>query len=276
MLLYRHSNQYQFAMDNVLFVKIVSSLVYPLGLLFVLLVTRISLSWLGWRFGAKAIAFSFVVVLLLSSNLKVAEWLATGLESQYPQQAIATIEKHDAIIVLGGGVRIPSPPARHTQLGAGSDRLWYAVKLYRAGKAGKIILSGGNVYAQTGLQGEAYYARELLQEWGVAGDDILLESSSRTTQENSRNIETVLREQNIRSALLVTSALHMPRAYSLFKQLPIEVTAASADVLVRQLETPEIFDWIPSANALQLTTVALHEYYGIWFTQLRDFSRLKN
>jgi len=211
-----------------------------------------------------------VVVLLLSSNPIVSNYLANSLEEQHPQQNIDDIVVHDAIIVLGGGVRLPSAPAKHTQIGLGTDRLWYAVRLYKAGKASKIILTGGNLFSQIGLRSEAYYARELLQEWGVPWSAILVESISRNTHENKDKLETLLAESDISSALLVTSALHMPRAFPIINKLPIAVTPASADILVRVTYLPTVFKWLPSARALSLTTASLHEYYGIWFNQLKE------
>jgi uncharacterized SAM-binding protein YcdF (DUF218 family) len=222
----------------------------------------------GWSKSLLVIAFS---ILLLSSNPRVARWLAFELESQYPQQHISDIQPHGAIIVLGGGLRLPQEPAKHTQIGNGSDRFWYAARLYRSGKAPIIILAGGNVYAQMGLKGEAHYASQLLQEWGVPKSAILIEASSRTTEENKRNTALFLVRHGVKSALLVTSALHMPRAHKSFSQLPIPITPASADVIIRDQQRPAVFDWIPSAGALHLSTVALHEYYGAWFNELKAF-----
>lgn len=250
-------------MDSVLIIKIISALLYPLGLAAVLILLACFLRW------KKTLLLLATSILVLASNPSVARWLAFQLERQYPQQHISDIATHDAIIVLGGGLRLPQAPALHTQIGSGSDRFWYAARLYRAGKAKTIILAGGNVYEQPGLKGEAFYASELLQEWGVPSAAILVESDSRTTEQNRRGIASYLLRQRIKSALLVTSSLHMPRAHREFSQLPIPITPASADVLIRESYAPAILKWIPSAGALQLTTISLHEYYGSWFNELK-------
>jgi len=255
-------------MDTILLIKIISALIYPIGFISMLIFLRL-LFW-RTRLFAPLLSFLIVVVLLLSSNPIVSNYLANSLEEHHPQQNIDDIVVHDAIIVLGGGVRLPSAPAKHTQIGLGTDRLWYAVRLYKAGKASKIILTGGNLFSQIGLRSEAYYARELLQEWGVPWSAILVESISRNTHENKDKLETLLAESDISSALLVTSALHMPRAFPIINKLPIAVTPASADILVRVTYLPTVFKWLPSARALSLTTASLHEYYGIWFNQLKE------
>jgi len=239
-----------------------------MGLLLVLVVLRLLFKAFAWRGLAKLCAILFILILAVGSNPKFAGWLASSLENQYPQRAIHNIKKHDAIIVLGGGLRLPTSPALHSQLGRGSDRYWYATRLYRSGRADKIIIAGGNVYAQPGLDSEADYASQLLQEWGVPRSVISTETASRTTQQNLDNVRALLDAQDVESALLVTSALHMPRAYALFRRLPIPVTPASADVLVREVRRPAVFEWLPSASAMQLTTLSMHEYYGRWFNQL--------
>jgi uncharacterized SAM-binding protein YcdF (DUF218 family) len=257
-------------MDSVVVIKVISALLYPIGLASLC----VCLAWLyrirGRVLVAKYLFATALLILLLSSNLMLASKLVFSLERQYPQLELASISKHDAIIVLGGGLRIPTEPAKHVQLARGSDRYWYAARLFRAGKAEKIIISGGNVYQQPGLQAEAYYASKLLQQWGVPEDAIEVDLGSRTTAQNQNNTAKLISETRIKSAVLVTSAIHMPRAYALFSKLPIKITAASADVLIRQQNYPTILEYIPSASALKLTTVAMHEYYGIWFDALKS------
>jgi len=215
-----------------------------------------------------------ILVLLLSTNPLFANYLVRSLEKRYPQTAIENIGVHDIIVVLGGGLRLPQPPARHVQLTKGSDRYWYATQLYRAGKAQRIVISGGNLVDQNGLESESVYAKKLLIEWGVPEEAVLVESLSRTTKQNRDEIMALIAEQEISSALLVTSAWHMPRAYNLFKELPLASTPASADVLVRQSTVPKIFNWLPSADALTLSTLAAHEYYGMWFNFIVEESKV--
>ena len=154
-------------MDPIIVVKFISALLYPVGLIVLSVLFSWFFGWLNKKGKSRKCLFFAVVVFLLSSNLYVASWLTNQLEKQYPQMKIWDVPTHDALIVLGGALRIPTKPAQHTQLGAASDRYWYAVQLYRAGKAKKIILSGGNLIQQSELKGEAFYARELLLKWGV-------------------------------------------------------------------------------------------------------------
>ena len=59
------------------------------------------------------------------------------------------------------------------ELVGSSDRIRFAGQLYKAKKAKKIVIAGGNVFPQQGVRGEAFYIAQLLIEWGVPQDDIL-------------------------------------------------------------------------------------------------------
>lgn len=268
-LLHTTAHDCPILMDSVLLVKLISALVYPLGLFFVLLVLGWLLLGVGLRRSGRLAQILAWLIIILASNPLIAEKLVGQLERSYPQTALDGIQEYDVIIVLGGGLRIPLPPAAHTQIGSGSDRYWYAARLFKAQKASTILLVGGNVYPQPSYQGEAHYAAELLQEWGIPGAALKIETASRTTRENASNVRAWLQQQNIQRALLVTSAYHMPRAMQAFADVPIQLTAAPADILIRETQRPTWRNWIPSAAALSLTTLALHEYYGMAFMRFQ-------
>ena len=254
--------------DLILLKKAITLLVYPLGLFFLGLIAAFVLSKQGrprWSSTCKWAAF---LLLLLASNPVFSVWLAEKLERIHPQVPISSLQKHDAIVVLGGGLAIPQAPALTTQLVSGSDRYWHAAQIFKAGKADYLLIAGGNVfnrYDKQGnlLPGEAYYAAQLLMQWGVSRSAIRYDDLSRTTAQNRDNISSLLLDVNAKSVILVTSALHMPRAKLEFKKLDLQITPMSADVLIRETHKPIILSLLPSASALALTTKALHEYYGL-------------
>jgi len=244
---------------------------YPLGLAAILGVAAFLYALKGSKRRAKILMCVSALVLLVSSNPMFARLLVSKLENQFPQQSIEDISPHQAIIVLGGGLRLPSGPGQAVQLGSSADRYWRAAQLYFAGKAPLIVVTGGNVYQHDGIKSEAFYVAELLTNWGVPKDAIVIETSSRTTGQNASEVQTLLNERRIETAILVTSAIHMPRAYSLFEVLPLKVTPAVADVLIQPDASPKVFSFLPSAGALKVTTQALHEYYGMSFNALKKF-----
>ena len=257
-------------MDSVVLIKVVSAALYPLGLVTVFAAVALYSRAKGRKARAKLYTCISILILLISSNPLFARYLVGELESRYPQKSIDEIEAHQAIIVLGGGLRVPSEPGQALQLGSAADRYWHAAQLYFAEKAPLIIITGGNVYSRPGVQGEAFYVAELLGKWGVPASAIITEADSRTTAENAENVQKILEQKGIDHALLVTSAMHMPRAYSLFDALPSSITPAVADVQIQPQVAPPVFSYLPSAGALKMTTLAMHEYYGQWFNQIKS------
>jgi len=260
-------------MDSVVFIKVISAVLYPLGLVTLLGVVALLCMLRGQKSRARVFLSVSITILLLASNPMFARYLVGKLESQYPQKAIDRIRPHQAIIVLGGGLRVPSELGEAPQLGVAADRYWRAAQLYFADKAPLIIITGGNVYSRPGIPGEAFYVADLLKKWGVPETAIIAETDSRTTGENASNVQKILEQRGIDRALLVTSAIHMPRAYSLFEALPLTITPAVADVQIQTQVVPSVFSYLPSASALHMTTLAMHEYYGQWFNWIKSVVR---
>ena len=165
-------------------------------------------------------------------------------------------------IVLGGGVSGPRPPMRpDPDLGSAADRLWHAARLYHAGKTPKLLLSGGTT--RTGDGSEAQAMRRFLLDMGVPNSAIWLEDASINTASNAQHTAQLLRDQQITSALLVTSALHMPRARAAFEHAGIQVYPAPTDFEVIPMPL-ELHRFLPDASALLGSSRAFKELIGLW------------
>ena len=124
----------------------------------------------------------------------------------------------DAVLVLGGALGAPRPPAQpHLGFGAAADRVWHAAALYRAGKARWVVLSGGSPPGSENVAPEAEAMAEVLRALGVPASAMRLEGRSRNTLENAVLSLALVRQVGARRVLLVTSALHMPRALAVFQ-----------------------------------------------------------
>ena len=244
---------------------------YPLTL-------SLILSWVCWGLLLKTghwktvslLGFS-LLWLTLAANPKFAAVLYHQLENRHPPLTISDTPTADVIITLGGNLAPPQPPRLNVELVQASDRLLHSARLFHAGKAPKIILSGGNVFPQTQIQSEAIYAAQLLSEWGVSTSAILIEGRSRTTYENALYTRQLMDKHGFKHALLVTSASHMPRALATFRNQNINVTPSATDILITSNDNPAVLSWLPSNSALSITTKAIHEYLGIWVYRLRGW-----
>lgn len=251
---------------DILLSKVIPLFIYPLGLLSCLLAAIALLLFLGRYGAARAASIASLVLVLAAGNGWTAYSLIRGLENDYPPIPVGEIPEADVIVVLGGGLSLPHPPRLHPELNSHSDRLLHTLRLYRAGKANRILLTGGNVFPHPGLESEAFYARRLLVLWGVPESVMVTETESRNTLENAENSATILREKGWTRVLLVTSATHMRRAVIAFRHAGVEVTPIPTDFLAVDSSAPGILSWIPSAGALAGTTHALHEHLGrLWY-----------
>lgn len=168
----------------------------------------------------------------------------------------------DAIVVLGGAMEGTAPPRLTEDMSDAADRVLHALRLYRAGKARFIVVSGGYIPWQGGDIPEAATMRALLMEWGIPGNAIIMESASKNTHENAVFTKQVLAHNRLKHILLVTSALHMPRAYATFSSAGIKTTPAPTDFTVTYQDHSALMDFLPSAGSLSRTTDAIKEYIG--------------
>ena len=126
---------------NFLFLsKLLPLFVYPLGLVCILLVIALFLSFKRSKSNFVPILLA-LVILLTTGNTRVSNSLLKSLEWQYlPEQELPTA---DAIVVLGGSTNSVAYPRILPDLNEHGDRVIYAAKLYKDGKAPLILLSGG-------------------------------------------------------------------------------------------------------------------------------------
>lgn len=240
----------------------------PLAIALVIWVFVLFFASRGKRRAAVSLGLLGFAGLWLVATPWVAHALAQGLEHRHPIMPVEQAPAADAILVLGGGLSGANPPARpHFDLGPAADRVWHAAALYRAGKAPWVLVSGGNQPAQAGMQVESEAIREMLLTLGVPDSAIRVEGASRNTIENARESRALAQAVNARTVLLVTSAMHMPRALALVRGRlrgdGVEVLPASTDVTGLPDTLNRFGRWLPDAEALALSTRTLKEYLAL-------------
>lgn len=245
--------------------KLVIAAISPLGTALLLGVAGLALAAGGRaalrRLGLLLMAGALGWLTVWSTPI-ASECLRGWLEDQAGPREIDALPAAPAIVVLGGSIRGPRPPQRlHPDLGSAADRLWHAARLYRAGKAPLLVLSGGTTHE--GEAPEAKLMRQFLVELGVPGSAMALEPGSVTTAQNAAFSARLLRQRKIDEVLLVTSALHMRRARGLFEREGIRVIPAPTDHEI--VDRPfKLLDVVPDAEALEGSGRAMKEIVGAW------------
>ena len=240
-------------------------------------VLLLSAGILGWKRSRASRWFCAAALfpLLVFSSMVGSRALLHSLENQYPDTAIEALPQAQAIVVLGGAVHMPTSQHRNSGLINPSDRILHTLRLYRAERAPLVLCSGGGGGGGTP---EALVMSRLLQEWGVPSQAILLEDQSQTTRENALFSYSVLSARSIRHILLVTSAMHMPRAAAVSRKAGFEVTPAPADFRTGWGQgggggfIDWLSGWLPEAGALMRSDWALREWIGLLVYRLRGWA----
>ena len=181
--------------------------------------------------------------------------------------AVESFPEADAIVLLGGSMGIETNTSSYAEMATSADRVWQAVRLYKAEKADKIIATGD-------------YAKDttlpLLKEFGV-GEEVVSFLDARTTEEEAKGLRGAFQRRGAETQspqsgvkpkiLLVTSAWHMKRARLMFEKYApeIEVVCAPADFenTFTVEMTPFFKALLPDPTIFYLNSVAFHEWVGI-------------
>lgn len=257
--------------------KLIPLLIYPLGLSCLLLILAMVWLWKTPRRSLFAIA-AVLLILFCSSNPLIAATLVKTLEWRYlPLDPVPSAE---AIVVLGGSTRPQSPPRPWVEVQEAGDRILYGVKLYQDGLAPLIVFSGGRIHWKDAAErSEAEDMTEIAQLMGVPERNILREDESLNTYQNAVNTAQILRQRQINTILLVTSAIHMPRSVAIFKKQGFDVIPAPTDYWVsaeslaamRGMSLGTFINVLPDTEALDFFTRALKEYIGLAIYRLRGW-----
>ena len=238
--------------------KIVGFLVSPIGGAIAGGVIAAVCARLGRKRMAKWIG-GFTVAWLWLWMMPIMTWVVgVPLESEFLVDGkvplVESFPEADAIVLLGGSMGIETNLSSYAEMWSGADRVWQAARLYKAGKAPKVITTSGMVVETT---------FPLLRDLGVPDEVLMKVDDARNTEEEAKSIGKI----GVRRILLVTSAWHAKRARLMFKKYApsVEVVCAPADfensiVAARPFS---ISDFLPDPGAFMDNSVALHEWVGI-------------
>jgi uncharacterized SAM-binding protein YcdF (DUF218 family) len=210
------------------------------------------------RLGLAAVALSLVSFWFFSTLACVC-LLGLPLERPYlGAQSAEDSPEADAIVVLGGGMAY-NDGMLYPDMSDGADRVWHGARLYKAGKAPVVVVSGSNDLAST---------VPLLVDFGVPREAIVVDDESRNTYENSRFTERLLAgdgQQGGKRVLLVTSAWHMTRSLGNFGKTSLEAIPAPADFKAHNLfyGRQHWWTWIaPTADNMAQSCAYAKEWLG--------------
>lgn len=247
-------------------VKIIQTLLMPPALMIIILLAGlITLRW-SRRYG-KILIISSIILLVAVSLPIVSDPFVSAMENipaLSKEQIINTPAQ--AIVILGGG-RYPNAPeyGADTVSTATLERIRYGADIYRQ-KHLPILVTGGRVFSDR-KEAEATLMAQVLEndfhtpvKWQ--------EDQARNTWENAQYSYRILKQAKINNIILVTHALHMPRAVMSFKAAGFDVIPAPLGFHHRG-NGFNIFALIPQVGTMGSMRDMLHESIGILWYRLR-------
>lgn len=172
-----------------------------------------------------------------------------------------TPESRCAMVVLTGGALSPKQGVSRVELLQGSSmpRALGAARLYRERPVGHVIITG-RADAWQYPDETAHAMADVLVAFGVPRDRILIEPLALDTRQNARFSTIIVRTLDVDKTLVVTSAVHLPRALDEFRRAGLPVIGAPVD---HRYEKPEGYaPYVPSIASLVRMGQVIHEILG--------------
>lgn len=242
------------------------SLLSPSQLLVLLAILGPLLALFGAVRWGRRLGLCAAVGLLVFGVLPSSHYLVDALESRFPQPVLPA--RIDGIVLLAGAER-PAATERHgePQLNRHATRYLTALRLATRHPRARLAWVGGpDRDLDDGAAAQGLVARALLGSMGLDPARVTFERRATDTCDSAVNAHRLLAPRAGENWVLVTSAVHMPRAMACFRAAGWQVIPQPAD---RQVV---IGGWdsnsVRIADNLALLDVALHEWLGLLFYRL--------
>ncbi len=208
----------------------------------------------------------WVALMLLISAPKVVNPLLAQLEDKHLYDPSCQAA---SIVILGGGVSsaVTDRNEIHGMSHATFSRATGGWRLAQQHSEVPIIIAGGAIREVS----EAEVISEYLGALGVAPARLLLESTSKNTAQNGRNVAELLRMKDLPTSIwLVTSASHMARAVSVMTKQGLQVCPVPVDY--QAIKGLPSIAWMPQTTTLVKFDRWLHEMIAIVLYKVRGYT----
>ncbi len=198
--------------------KIGGAVVEPGNLLTVLLCAGAVFSWTRRRRLGRWLVTLAALGALVFATVPFGAGMIRALENRFPAVRELPAEV-DGIVALGGVVNPWVTEARgQLSLGGGIERLTELAALGRRYPSAKLIFSGGSGDPLRQELKEAEMVKPYLESIGLDPTRVILEAEARNTYENAQFTYRLARPKADETWVLITSAVHMPRAVGSFRK----------------------------------------------------------
>lgn len=248
--------------------KVLDVLVTPLNTLFVILFFLTLLGFSRWRRVLPDAMAVLVAVLTLISIIPWPDLVLRPLENRFPETELPS--HVNGIVVLGGAIDpVISQERGHPAVNAAAERINALMILGRRYPDARLVFTGGSGSVARQELKEAPYVQRYLHDLGFDADRVIYEAQSRNTRENAVFTKALVHPKPGETWILVTSALHMPRAMGVFTAIGWPVVAYPVDYLTGKAD----FSFkLNLPGAFSTLSAALHEGLGLLYYRARGWT----
>jgi len=243
--------------------KILPTFILPIMLFIIIIIVGLIKNKKKIIYWAIGIFYIISTPIFANNFFKIVE----GNEYRKP---ISTINSADAIVVLSGMLEINEVRDSTFVEWGDPDRLFGGIALLKAGKAQKLVFTGGRKPWTKSRKTEGEVLKEFLNQFGIINKNIFVTSLVKTTEEESIAVKKLLGEN--KKIILVTSAFHMYRAKKLFDRVGFKVIPYKVDFKSKKSTSLTIMSFLPSSDNLNKTEIGTKELLARFIMLLKNIN----
>lgn len=150
------------------------------------------------------------------------------------------------------------------------DRFFGGIALFKAGKAKKLIFTGGKMPWDKSKKTE----REVLKEYAILNEiqseKIFVTKNVVNTADEAVAVKELINPS--KKIILVTSAYHAYRARKLFENQGLEIFSYSVDFKTRSNSKINFLYFLPNSENLKLSETGIREIIGrLWYIFINSY-----
>jgi uncharacterized SAM-binding protein YcdF (DUF218 family) len=236
--------------------KILPTFVLPIMLVIILII-------IGLIKNKKKLIYIAIGLLYIMSTPIFSNNFFKLVEGSEYRKPFSPIDSADAIVVLSGMLGI-NEIGDSTYIEWGDpDRFFGGIALFKAGKAQKLVFTGGKMPWDNVKKTEGEVLKEYSISNGISSEKILVTKDVENTADEAVAVKELISPS--KKIILVTSAYHMYRAKKLFEKQGLIVIPYKVDYKTSLNKSVGIMDFLPSADNLGQTETGIREIIGRLF-----------
>jgi len=233
--------------------KILPTFILPIMLIIIVIL-------IGLIKNKKKLIYVAIGVLYIISTPIFSNNFFKLVEGNEYRKPISAIDSADAIVVLSGMLEINEVGDSTYVEWGDPDRFFGGIALFKAGKAQKLVFTGGKMPWNKAKKTEGEVLKEYAILNGIPSEKISVTKDVENTADEAVAVKDLINSSD--KIILVTSAFHMYRAKRLFEGQGFKVISYKVDYRVSRNSKLTIMDFIPTANFFEKTEIGSRELLG--------------